>query len=294
MPQPRGTDYEALLERIRMDDDELPMRSVREWTPNKLALISYYLQPFAKLCAEGAGGWHFLDGFAGSGANDAGQLGRFKGSALIGATEKPEASRVVLIERSRGSLQALRERCERERPDAVVIGGDCNEVIEEALSRFDNRELPAFCVLDPEGMELAWETVEACATARERSTPYELLIYFSTPGVYRSGAVTAPGHVEGDEAALRRVFGNDDWRPIAERQRAGTLTGKDAGGEYLALYKAQLKRLGYKYVLSRPSLNTSRSNLIYHMVFATSNEAGRNIMQDALKSAYASQLPLRL
>ncbi|MCY3882093.1 MAG: three-Cys-motif partner protein TcmP [Chloroflexi bacterium] len=283
-----------------MDDDGLPMRSVGEWTPNKLALISYYLQGFAKLCAGNAGGWYFLDGFAGSGANNAGQLGRFKGSALIGATEKPEASRVVLVERNRRSLQALRRRCERERPDAVVIGGDCNEVIDEALGQFENRKLPAFCVLDPEGMELAWTTVEACATARVKARSsdddpvlHELLIYFSTPGAYRSGAVTAPGQVEGIEAALRRVFGNDGWRPIAERQRAGTLTGKDAGGEYLALYKAQLEQLGYEYVMSRPSLGVSRGNLIYHLVFATSNEAGRNIMQDALRSAYASQLPLR-
>jgi three-Cys-motif partner protein len=298
MPE-RGTDYEALLDRIRMDDDGLPMRSVREWTPNKLALISYYLQPFAGLCAEGAGGWYFLDGFAGSGANNAGQLGRFKGSALIGATEKPEASQVVLIERNRRNLQALRRRCARERPDAVVIGGDCNEVIEEALRQFDNRTLPAFCVLDPEGMELAWATVEVCATAREKSrytqepALHELLIYFSTPGAYRSGAVTAPGHKEGDEEALRRVFGNDDWRPIAERQRAGTLTGKDAGSEYLALYKAQLEQLGYEYVMSRPSLGTSRSNLIYHLVFATSNGAGRNIMESALRRAYAGQLPMQ-
>ena len=283
-----------------MDDDGLPMRSVKEWTPNKLALISYYLQGFAKLCAGGAGGWYFLDGFAGSGANNAGELGRFKGSALIGATEEPKANRVVLIERSQRSIQALRKRCERDRPDAVVIKGDCNEVIKEALGQFDNRRLPAFCVLDPEGMELAWTTVEACANAREKSrytgeepALHELLIYFSTPGAYRSGAVTAPKHMEGDEAALRRVFGNDDWLPIAQRQRAGTLTGKDAGAEYLALYKAQLERLGYEYVMSRPSLGTSRSNLVYHLVFATSKEAGRNIMQDALISAYASQLPLR-
>ncbi|MCY3646977.1 MAG: hypothetical protein OXH07_08390 [Chloroflexi bacterium] len=86
MPRQRGTNYEALLDPIRMDDDGLPVRSVREWTPDKLALNSYYLQPFAKLCAEDAGGWHSLDGFAGGGANDAGQLRRFKGAALIGAT----------------------------------------------------------------------------------------------------------------------------------------------------------------------------------------------------------------
>lgn len=301
MVQPGGTDYEALLDRIRMDDDGIPMRSVREWTPNKLALISYYLDGFATVRAGEARGWYFLDGFAGSGANDAGQLGRFKGSALIGATAKPEAKRVVLVEKGQGNVQALRKRCERERPDAVIIAGNCNEVIGRALSHFDDRQLPAFCVLDPEGMELAWETVETCAKAREKNdlsaeepALHELLIYFSTPGVMRTAAVTDERMVEGDEEALRRVFGNDRWRPIADRQRAGRLSGKDAGSEYLNLYKRQLEKLGYKHVMSRPSIGTSRRNLIYHLVFATTVDAGRNIMQDALKSAYAGQLPLRL
>ena len=283
-----------------MDDDGLPMRSVGEWTPNKLALISYYLQPFAKLCTELAGGWYFLDGFAGSGANDAGELGRFKGSALIGATEKPDAERVVLVERSQGNVRNLMKRCERERPDAVVIAGNCNEVIRQALGHFDNRQLPAFCVLDPEGMELAWETVETCATAREKTNPddekpalHELLIYFSTPGVMRTAAVTDQRMIAGDEQALHRVFGNDGWRQIADRQRAGNLSGKEAGNEYLNLYKGQLEKLGYEYVMSRPSIGTSRRNLIYHLVFATSNTAGRNIMRDALQRAYAGQLPMQ-
>ena len=301
MPQRRGTDYEGLREGIRMDPDGLPMREVNSWTSDKLALLAYYLDPFAKLCHDKAGGWYFLDGFAGNGANDAGQLGRYKGSALIGATQEPQAKRVVLVEKSQRSVRALRKRCERARPDALVIAGNCNEVIRRALSHFDDRQLPAFCVLDPEGMELAWETVETCATAREKNNPddedpalHELLIYFSTPGVMRTAAVTDERMIAGDEQALRRVFGNDAWRPIAERQRAGTLSGKAAGREYLALYKAQLQELGYEHVMSRPSIGTSRSNLIYHLVFATSNDAGRNIMQDALKSAYASQLPLRL
>ncbi len=276
-----------------MDDDHLPMRPVKAWTPNKLALISYYLPEFAGLCHDKAGGWYFLDGFAGNGANWARDLGRFKGSALLGATMEPRARKVVLIERSRKSVQTLKTRCERERPDAVVIRGDCNDRINDALGHCDDRALPAFCVLDPEGMELAWETVEACANARERSTPYELLIYFSTPGAYRNAAVTHPEQIEADEAALRRVFGNESWRPIAEQQRAEALSGKKAGSEYLALYKAQLEEVGYDHVMSRPSLGTYGRNLIYHLVFATSNDAGRNIMESAFRRAYAGQLPLQ-
>ena len=274
-----------------MDDDGLPMRPVKAWTPDKLALLSYYLEPFAKLCQK-AGGWYFLDGFAGNGANSAQGLGIFKGSALIGATQEPRARRVVLIERNGKDAQTLRERCGRVRPDAAIIEGDCNERIGKALGHFGDRWLPAFCVLDPEGLELGWEVIEACAAHRRGSTPYELLIYFSTPGVMRTAAVTAPGMIEFDERALQRVFGNDAWRSIAERQRAGTLDMRSAESEYLSLYEGQLRGLDYRHVMSRPAV-TGRGRRVYHLIFASSNDAAHNIMRDALARAYAGQLPLR-
>ena len=292
MPSRRGTDYDRLLEGIRMEADGLPMRRVREWTPNKLALLSYYLGPFAKLCSEKAGGWYFLDGFAGNGANDAGQLGTLKGSALIGATQEPYARKAVLIEKDAGDARALRERIGRAQSHALVLEGDCNELVQDALSCFDDRGLPAFCVLDPEGMELGWDTIKACFGHRQRSTPYELLIYFSTTGAMRVGAVTDPRLIEGDERALRKLFGNDDWLPIAKRQRDRKLDGHEAGNEYLKLYKRQLEALGYEHVMSRPAL-ASEGRLIYHLIFASSNDTAHNIMRDAQQRAYMGQLPLQ-
>ena len=293
MPSRRGTDYARLLEGIRMEADGLPMRPVREWTPSKLALLSYYLGPFATLCSENARGWYFLDGFAGNGANDAGQLGRFKGSALIGATQEPYARKVVLIEKNARDAGNLRKRIGRIRPDAKILEGNCNERIGEALEHFDDRGLPAFCVLDPEGMELGWDTIKACFGHRQRSTPYELLIYFSTPGAMRVGAVTDPHLIEGDERALRKLFGNDDWLPIAKRQRDRRLDGREAGKAYLKLYKRQLEALGYEHVMSRPAL-ASEGRLIYHLVFASSNDTARKIMESALGRAYVGQLPMQL
>ena len=292
MPRRHGTDYDKLLEGIRMEADGLPMRPVKSWTPDKLALLSYYLEPFAKLCSGKAGGWYFLDGFAGNGANDAGQLGLFKGSALIGATMVPPATKVVLIEKGRKNVRTLKTRCARVRPDAVIIEGDCNARIDEALERFDDRRLPAFCVLDPEGLELGWEVIEACAAYRQRGTPYELLIYFSTPGAMRTAAVTDQRMIEGDERALRKLFGNEDWRPIAKRQRAGALDGRRAGSEYLALYERQLRKLGYRHVMSRAAIAHDH-RLIYHLVFASAKDEGRKIMRDTHQRAYASQLPLQ-
>ena len=268
-----------------MEPDGLPMREVNNWTPDKLALLAYYLKPFAKLCDEKAGGWYFLDGFAGNGGNDAGEGNTFKGSALIGVTTQPTATRCVLIERRGADAEVLQARCETFGSDAVVLQGDCNEEIGTALEEFEDRRLPAFCLFDPEGLELDWEVIKLCAGRRTRGTPYELLIYFSTPGVMRTASVTDARMIEGDERALRRVFGNDEWRPIATRQRAHEIDGRQAWSEYLGLYEQQLRGLGYRYVMSRPSFMGDR-RLAYHLVFASSSAAGQNIMQDGFKRAW--------
>ena len=291
MPSRRGTDYARLLEGIRMEADGLPMRPVKAWTPDKLALLSYYLQGFAKACVK-AGGWYFLDGFAGNGANKAQGMGAFKGSALIGATTEPRARQAVLIEKNARDAGNLRKRIGRIRPDAKILEGDCNEQIGAALEHFGDRRLPAFCVLDPEGLELDWGVIETCFGHRQHSTPYELLIYFSTPGAMRVGAVTDPRLIEGDERALRKLFGNDDWLPIAEKQRDSVLDAGKAQSAYLDLYMRQLRQLGYRHVMSRPALRDG-SHLVYHLVFASSHDAARNIMESALERAYASQLPLQ-
>ena len=274
-----------------MEDDGLPARPVKQWTPSKLALIAYYLKPFSEICRNG---WYYLDAFAGNGANNAGQLGLFKGSALIGATQPLSATGLALIETDPVNVSDLRTRIHRVRPDALILEGDCNERIGEALDHFDNRGLPGFCVLDPEGLEMSWEVIEVCAGHRERGTPYELLVYFSTPGAMRVASVTDRRMVERNEEALRRVFGGDAWLPVAEKQRAGVLDGTEAGREYLGLYEQQLRELGYRHVMSRPAFaHAGDRGLVYHLVFASSDDKARKIMSQGLERAFAGQLPMQ-
>ncbi len=274
-----------------MENDGLPARPVRQWTPSKLALIAYYLKPFSEICRNG---WYFLDAFAGNGANDAGQLGLFKGSALIGATQQLRATRLALIEADSDNARTLRTRIHRVRPDALILEGDCNERTREALNSFDNRGLPGFCVLDPEGLEMSWDVIKACSGHRVRGTPYELLIYFSTPGAMRVASVTDERMVAANEEALRRVFGGDAWLPVAEQQRVGALDGTEAGREYLGIYEQQLRDLGYRHVMSRPAFaHAGDRGLVYHLVFASSDDNARKIMNQGLQRAFAGQLPMQ-
>lgn len=288
----RGTDYTELSRQLAWTDDGRPARPVGGWTRDKLALLAYYLPAFAKLCTDKVGGWYYLDGFAANGANRTQEFPLAKGTALLGLSQSPPPTKALLIERNHDDVETLRARSVAFRTEALILEGDANELIPKELAFFDLPRLPGFCVLDPEGLELDWETIRACATHRRRGTPYELLVYFSTPGAARTGGVQATGYVEKAEARLARLFGNDAWRDVADLQDEGALAPGEAGKRYLALYESQLRNLGYKTVLSRPSLRQD-GVLVYHMVFASANEAGASIMASAFKRAYGSQVPLQ-
>ena len=288
----KGTDYSKLLERVAFEDDGRPCKQVRRWTRDKLALIAYYLPAFARLCERGpAGGWYFVDGFAGNGANKTHGFPLAKGSALLGVTTEPPARLSLLCELSETDSRTLRERCEPYGGRVHVVQGDANLVLPTQLGLLDNLRLPGFCILDPQGMELDWATVETCAEHRPGPYPYELLIYFSTPGAARSAGVTADGYAEINETRLNRAFGSDAWKVIAAPQQSGQLKPGEAGKRYLELYEEQLRGLGYTTVLHRQAVRVD-GNLVYHLVFASANDAGRNIMAAALKNAFAVQPPL--
>lgn len=288
----RGTDYVELTRRLAWADDGRPGRQVGGWTRDKLALLAYYLPEFARLCTDKLGGWYYLDGFAANGVNSTPGFPLAKGTALIGLSQSPPPTKALLIERNHDDAGLLRERCAQFAAEARVLEGDANVLIPAELGYFDQPFLPGFCTLDPEGLELDWETIRTCAEHRRRGSPYELLVYFSTPGTARTGGVRAAGYVERAEARLRRLFGNDSWREVASLQDREALAPGDAGRGYLALYEAQLRKLGYTTVLSRPSMRQD-GGLVYHMVFASANDAGANIMDSAFRRAYASQIPLQ-
>jgi three-Cys-motif partner protein len=289
---PRRTDYEALLGRLRFEADGLPVRASGPWSRDKLALLGYYLQPFAKLCTRLAGGWYFVDGFAGNGVNRVPDFDLAKGTALLGLTTVPRPTGAILIELDAVDAEALDLRATRLGFPGVVTQGDCNQALPSRLRMLPDHRLPGVCVLDPEGLELDWSTIEACRMHRHGKWPFELLFYFSTPGAARTAGVEDERLIAANERRLTRLFGNESWKAIADEQRRGSLPPGEAGARYLDLYKAKLEGLGYR-TLWRPALRVS-GGLAYHLIFASANDRGLKIMEYAMARAFGSNRPLAL
>jgi three-Cys-motif partner protein len=152
---------------------------------------------------------------------------------------------------------------------------------------------PCLVLLDPEGTELAWKTVEAVAAFKTGKTKAELLILLPTHMGFLRMLPT-----ENDEAIqpdkIDSMFGTDEWREIWSDKRKFWLTPKQATDRYVELYAEQLRRLGYAQVLSRVIKTRGQiGRPMYHLLFATDHAAGVKIMDHCFSTVYEA-MDLRL
>ncbi len=280
-----------------------PGRSWGYWTRVKLQMLGEYLSGFATASKEQSERV-YLDAFAGEGSGLDRLTGEeFPGSARIAleAGEKAGFTRFRFFELANkaGELEA-QLRADYPGPDIKVLGGDCNETIPAALAELRALKwAPTFAFLDPDGMQLAWETIVALAqhkrgyrAPRSLKPEYkvELWMLFPTSGIVRTLALEAEKLSPADEARATRLFGTELWRPIYNLRVAGEIPGADAREEYVNLMRWRLERhLGYRF--THPfELKNTRGATLYHMIFATDNDAGTRIME-SIYNAAAARVP---
>lgn len=258
-------------------DDGLNTREAGSWVKDKLAILENYYPAFGMACRKWRR-WHYVDPFAGSGVNwIRGTDELVWGSALIALQTVPEFSKCLLMELGRPQVRALEARARSFGSRAVVHQGDFNVDLLPLMEREIDRRAPCLCLLDPEGMEVHWPTIEALAAFRTGRYRVELLILFQVDGLSR---VMPLYTVEPwAEPGLFKFWGHEEWRPIHERRARGELLADEARTEYLKLYVKGLRKLGYT-VLNREIRQAGRSGRIkYFLIFATNNKTGENIMK---------------
>lgn len=274
-------------------------RSWGYWTQAKLAILQDYLPAFLQASKGKATEFVYLDAFAGEGHGVDRLTGEaFPGSAQI-ALDVDVGGGFTKLRYFEQSTKAgeLERRLKQTNPgrDIKVYGGDCNQTIAAALNDLRLvRWAPTFAFIDPDGMELAWETLALLAQHKlgyrkhgsERPEyKVELWLLFPTQGLIRTLALDRTKLLPRHEEGATRLFGTDAWRRIYELRRAGDLTAPDAKEEYVNLMRWRLMHdLGYGKTHPFELKNTG-GGTIYHMIFATDNAAGDRIMSDLYSSA---------
>src|ERR1700684_254135 len=264
------------------------------WTRLKLAILDDYLPAFLLASAGKSTEFVYLDAFAGEGLGIDRLTGEESNASPRIALETNEAGGFPRLRYSERAAKAkeLQDRLVADYPgrDIKVYAGDCNLEIPKALSELRHLKwAPTFAFVDPDGMELAWRTLECLASHkpgyRSSGSPkpeykVELWLLFPTQGLIRTLALNEDKLRAADEDRATKLYGTDAWRELYDRRVAGTLSAPEAREEYVNLMRWRLTN-DLRYAKTHPfELKNTRGGTVYHMIFATDNEAGERIMTD--------------
>lgn len=292
---PKRRPPQEFIQDITVEDDGIrPVRECHDWTRDKLGILTSYLAAYGRACKSAPRGFYFTDAMAGSGFCHIEETDEYLlGSTLIALRSEPPFRRCLSLELSGSNAEALRRRTEGEGGRSIVLQGDCNRALEAAMDEHIPRNVPHFVLLDPEGAELEWQTIRAVARHRLGPRKAEILILFPTEGMNRMLPVESEIALH-NEMRLNQLFPPDaKWREVWQRRLDGVISPADARREYVLRYGAGLTQIGYKTVLHRTIERTSGS-LVYHLVFATDDDAGERIMADVFGAMHSNQPQLRL
>ncbi len=285
-------DTEVLLQPV---NDGLTIRPSGIWAKKKLRVLAHYIA--TSTVAMKNKPWRrrfYIDLQAGPGKNcvadDNDQCPStnpdvFLGSPLLALTEGAKYSSYFFVEQDEESASALRTRCKSlsNTNPISIIEDDCNNAVDQICDAINRVDTPPFsktdwnslslAFLDPEGLELNWETVVKLASLKRT----DIVINFSIGGLRRRAGhdkQMPPGTTRSDQ-----FFGTTEWRGIPDNPDSSK-----PAFQWIEFYQARLQELEYQWGTPVPVKNTTNVEL-YRLLFASKHQLGVELWEEARKNA---------
>jgi three-Cys-motif partner protein len=171
-----------------------------------------------------------------------------RGSARIAIDVTPQFDTLVFMESKPSHCAALHELARQHRDrDIRIVEGDADEAIQTAIGRGRWDRTRAVMFLDPCGMDVEWETLEAVAATKAIDVWY----LFSLSGFYRQATHRMSDIDDNKREAITRQLGTDTWR----RELYSDLGQGDFFGGEEKRRMADVKGLEKYAKVSRPPLS---------------------------------------
>jgi three-Cys-motif partner protein len=288
---------QEILNELSAEYDGLPMRRIGIWTLEKLAILHLYFHGFTSASGK-AGGGVCIDGLAGPGlceVRGARMPPRFVwGSPLLAARTTPPFGRCIFIESRLRSANTLAERTKSYSRRVTVRAEDVNDELPKVVRDEVPRQAPCFCLLDPEGLELSWQTIRSTALVAGRRRKPEFLVLFPSSWLMR--LLPRKGIVNRlHEGILDRLMPGRGWRDSYQLRLQRKISPSEAKDQYVELYREGFEELGYRafsHPIQAPSIPGGKRRERYQLIFATEHEAGAKIMLDVFERPYVLDFPV--
>jgi three-Cys-motif partner protein len=255
------------------------------WSEVKLAIIREYMPAYSMLVARHNFYHLYIDGFAGYGLHESRTSGDIvPGSPLNALNTLPPFREYHFIDLDPARVEQLRTYAP-DRSDVHVHEGDCNDVLLKLLPgarREDYRR--ALCLLDPYGIDIAWEVVAAAGAMKSVEIFVNFMVMDMNMNVLLHHPERAlPSQIE----RMNRFWGDESWREAIYAKQA-TLFGDDdqvklgdANAKIAEAYRTRLKAVaGFRFVPEPLPFLNDHGATIYYLFFASPNETGHNIVVD--------------
>jgi len=276
---------------LQPQEDDLPMRSSGSWVAEKLDYLERYIDIFETSMHDKP--WrkrHYIDLFAGPGKCSVREPGKvYLGSPLLALTTSHPFTDYFFVDMNPDHVDTLRQRCSASSMCDCIqfLVGDSNLVVQEIVEHIlavDNEHIPGkysslnLAFLDPQGLELRWETVAALA----RPYTMDLIIHYPQGGLSR---YMGQAFEKEEQTAVDLFFGGTEWRDIYEKYQSKQ-TRFGIHRLLMDHYKAKLQDLGYKDALRDDEIgdeplmrNAKKKAPLYRLLFASKHPRGYDFWQ---------------
>jgi three-Cys-motif partner protein len=275
-----------------------------DWTEDKLARLAKYLTAYRKIFTANERARHFttwyVDAFAGTGSRSSGAAfqsdqaglmdeayrdaetsGYRAGSAKIALGLDNPFDKYLFIEKSKGRVAELKSAIEKDHAQQVprcdFRHGDANAVLKSWCGERNWQKERAVVFLDPYGMQVEWDTIEALGKTKAID-----LWYLFPLGVGVARLLTHDGNI--DESWQKRLdlsFGTTEWRSrFYKIEKTQDLFGdretleRDATVENIQGFIQERLATCFTKVAKGLVLRNSKFSPLYSLCFAAANERG--------------------
>lgn len=275
---------------IRKMSDETRSLFGGDWTREKLQMLEDYLSAYTTIMKEYPFRFGYIDAFAGTGyiqeEPDSGEQTLFpvveeeerdflKGSVRTALEVEPPFDAYVFIERDEETYEELvKIQDEYPEKDIRCFNEDANDLLMELCQKRNWDRHRAVVFLDPFGMQVKWDTIEAIAGTEA----IDLWILFPL-GIGANRLLTRDGNIPEEwRRTLTDVFGTEEWENrFYETRRTffGEATEKVIDLEGIGQFYVDRLKDVFAAVAPNPRpLYNSRGNPLYLLCFAAANPTG--------------------
>lgn len=260
------------------------------WSEIKLDIIREYAAAYSRILSARRDPrlTHvYIDAFAGSGVHMArGTHNLVWGSPVNALRLSPPFKEYHFIDLDRGSIANLKLMVEtQDKPhyDPASIhfyNADCNRVLVDKVFpriRFEDYRR-GLCLLDPYGLHLHWNVVEAAGLMRS----LEIFLNFPIMDMNRNVLRRDRSRVApAQERRLTQFWGDDSWREAAF-STAGNLFGyeeKEKNDALVEAFRARLSTIaGFKHVSEAMPMCNTKGAVVYYLLFASQKPVAAKIV----------------